>query len=435
MIISIAKANFSSNNIGTLSSFNILYNLGAGASTSGVNRVNKNEKYEAVITITENYVLNGSVVITMGGKVLDGVVSESGNSIRITISSVTGNVVVKVPTKSTIQVPDEPEVDGTPTQYTITYKYMCGGVSIKADTTEKVNAGIVKSFNKSNAPAVTGYIAQSVSPASATVNSNIIVTYTYTSADISGENTKLSLTQGYATNTELNNVLATRVKTDFIEGNFSVEVNDGYVIRAVYEYEKPSIKDGNGVMVVTSSQNLTKYEKTSTSKYYIITFCKTNANSNILPTESIVKNFTGKIYEGGYVEESPEVTGDYIEVDGIKIKMGQLLDTSLNESHAGRAYTVNPINSKVTISTSGSNFTMIPLLDVNNKLEDGIITLWTGADGAINNNKEGSIQYHDTLNIADIKALNSNANVHVMFKHKTATSFKLSDLQSAIKIN
>ena len=67
-----------------------------------------------------------------------------------------------------------------PNTYTITYKYMCGSTSIKAATTEVVNAGVTKTFSTSNAPAINGYTVSSVSPTSATIDKNTTVTYNYT---------------------------------------------------------------------------------------------------------------------------------------------------------------------------------------------------------------------------------------------------------------
>lgn len=80
-----------------------------------------------------------------------------------------------------IIIPDLPD---EPTEkYTITYKYECEGVGIKADTTELVNGGTVKVFNKSNAPDVEGYIAVSVVPPNATVDGDMTVTYNYMSVE------------------------------------------------------------------------------------------------------------------------------------------------------------------------------------------------------------------------------------------------------------
>lgn len=67
----------------------------------------------------------------------------------------------------------------TVTEYTITYRYLCDGQSIKTSTTEKVTSGTYKTFNTNNAPLIDGYTVLSVSPTSATINSNTTVTFTY----------------------------------------------------------------------------------------------------------------------------------------------------------------------------------------------------------------------------------------------------------------
>jgi hypothetical protein len=73
----------------------------------------------------------------------------------------------------------------TPVYYTITYKYVdANGTTIKTDTTETVIAGTVKNFT---APTISGYIFDSATHESATVDSDITVTYTYTADEVVGE--------------------------------------------------------------------------------------------------------------------------------------------------------------------------------------------------------------------------------------------------------
>ena len=71
--------------------------------------------------------------------------------------------------------------------YTITYNYKnTSGTVIKTATTEtNVKYGTVKTFSTSNAPAISGYTIQSVSPTSATITSNTTVTYTYAAGSAS----------------------------------------------------------------------------------------------------------------------------------------------------------------------------------------------------------------------------------------------------------
>ena len=99
-----------------------------------------------------------------------------------------------------------------PNTYTITYKYMCGSTSIKAATTEVVNAGVTKTFSTSNAPAINGYTVSSVSPTSATIDKNTTVTYNYTAnavqPPVSGNNNIMPIAR-YFVNSYLKNGLLT----------------------------------------------------------------------------------------------------------------------------------------------------------------------------------------------------------------------------------
>lgn len=99
MIIVLKNADFSQSNIGTLSTWRISRSLGAGATYAGPTSVDKRAALSATVTIAEGYeVGTAGVTITMGGTVLSGAHSISGNVITITIASVTGNVLIKVPT-------------------------------------------------------------------------------------------------------------------------------------------------------------------------------------------------------------------------------------------------------------------------------------------------------------------------------------------------
>lgn len=255
------------------------------------------------------------------------------------------------------------------------------------------------------------------------VTGNVIVTVVTVGSSTGGgeeETATLTLTQGYATGTVLDNALNTRVKTNFIEGAFSISLNDGYVIRAIYKYTSPAVS--NGTEVVASSQLLTSYTNTDSTGFYIITICKTDATASISPTENIVKSFSGVIYES---ETS---------VDGIEISMGQILSSGINSSHSGRAYTVTPLNDKTQISTAGSDFVMIPIIDEDGNLSNGSSTLYTSSDGTFNNSGNGTLEYHDTIKISDIKAISSTAKIYVMFKALSVTIFTLDELLPAITI-
>lgn len=114
MIITLKGADFSASNIGTLSSWRITRSLGAGATYEGVASVDKGAAFSATVTLAEGYEIGAAgVTVTMGGTVLSGAHSVSGNVITITIASVTGNVLIKVPTVNTAGG-DEPDIPVEP---------------------------------------------------------------------------------------------------------------------------------------------------------------------------------------------------------------------------------------------------------------------------------------------------------------------------------
>lgn len=101
MIITLKGANFSTNNIGTLSTWSVSRVLGDGATYSGATYVDKGAALNATITIAEGYEIGSAgVSVTMGGSPITAS-SISGNTITIKINAVTGNVVIKVPTVNT----------------------------------------------------------------------------------------------------------------------------------------------------------------------------------------------------------------------------------------------------------------------------------------------------------------------------------------------
>ena len=122
MIITLKNADFSQSNIGTLSTWRISHSLGAGATYNGPTSVDKDAALSATVTLAEGYEIGtAGVTITMGGTVLSGAHSISSNVINITISSVTGNVLIKVPTINTAtgeeeepEVPDSPDIPDVP---------------------------------------------------------------------------------------------------------------------------------------------------------------------------------------------------------------------------------------------------------------------------------------------------------------------------------
>lgn len=367
MIITLKGVSFASSNIGTLDTWRVSPILGNGATYSGDYYVDRDAALNATVTIADGYELVGDVVVMMGGVALASGVTTTGNTTTISIPSVTGNITIKVSTKNIATV------DPTPTP----------------------DPELPEEPDPTPDPEV---------PSATT----------------------LTLYQGYANESKID-TLATRVRTDFIEGPFSVTCNSGYVIRAIYEYAAPAAASGKAI--VAASDNKTSYEYTG-NKYCIITFCKTDANANVLPSENIVASFTGTVY---VAPEAPPSSGS-TTVDGIRLSMGQILGNSLKTDHTGRAYTVDTVNHLTTASTEGSDFVMIPVCDSDNNLNNGSTTMYTKSDGSFALSSAGgaTLKYHSTINIADMKAVAPDQNLYIMFKHNTATSFNLADLAAAV---
>lgn len=121
MIITIKGADFSSANIGTLSTYIISKSIGSGAAFDIPNFVDKNSSVNWVITLNEGYTF-GTYSVTMGSEVITPTVVD--NVMTITIAEVTGNVRIVVatinesgeeddPVAPPVE-PDEPEEPETP---------------------------------------------------------------------------------------------------------------------------------------------------------------------------------------------------------------------------------------------------------------------------------------------------------------------------------
>lgn len=100
MHLILSLADFSANNIGTIDSWSVSKTLGTGATYSGPTSVTKGGSFSATVTLGTNYeVGSAGVTFTMGG-VTQSSYSTSGQVITFTLSSVTGSIVIKVPTKN-----------------------------------------------------------------------------------------------------------------------------------------------------------------------------------------------------------------------------------------------------------------------------------------------------------------------------------------------
>jgi len=99
MIITLKGADFSQSNIGTLSTYSIRFDSNGITNTNTSVDRETNTGYTATITFKENYELDGAITVTMGG--VD-ITSTVVSGLNINITKVTGNVVIKVPTKNTV---------------------------------------------------------------------------------------------------------------------------------------------------------------------------------------------------------------------------------------------------------------------------------------------------------------------------------------------
>ena len=236
-------------------------------------------------------------------------------------------------------------------------------------------------------------------------------------------NAGLTLYQGYVDNKTVNDELNTRVKTDMIKGPFRIEVNDGYLIRAIWEYPTTNINNG-GTAVVKFEDNKKSYTFESVN-YAYITFSKSDVTQPLSPTEDIVKSFTTDI--------EIEVPIDSVTVNGIEIKLGQVLGTSLKTGNKTRAYTSTPINEKTTLTTPDP-YVMIPLGDIDDTLDNGSDTFYTN-NGTFNMENKGALTYHSTINVDDLKSAAPNRTYYVMFKRNDGTTINLEELQNSLTIN
>lgn len=122
MILTIKYADFSSANIGTLNTYVISKMIGEGATFDIPNFVDKNSAVEWVITLTEDYVF-GTYTIIMGSETITPTVN--GNTMTISIPSVTGHIRIVIPTyidAGEVETPDTPVEPDTPVMNTITWE-------------------------------------------------------------------------------------------------------------------------------------------------------------------------------------------------------------------------------------------------------------------------------------------------------------------------
>lgn len=167
MIITLAKADFSKNNIGVLNSFVVLTDLAAGLVYNGVTAPEKNQPFSANIAINPGYALD-EIIVSMGGVILEDACMITSNGVLIEIPSVTGMIVITASSYSTT----EPA--------TITYNYVdTEGNVLRAAKSESATKGTTREFSTVGQPWVAGYEIASVSPESATIKSDVEVNCVY----------------------------------------------------------------------------------------------------------------------------------------------------------------------------------------------------------------------------------------------------------------
>lgn len=269
MIITLVKADFSAKNIGTLSSFAVLTNI-LNATYSGPVSVEKDGAFTATITMHDGYVIPDNIIISMGGSTLTNAYSVSGNVITISIAAVTGVIVINM-----------------------------AGVAIED-----------------------AYVSV------------------------------LPLVQGYIDNTSVNSSQSNRIRSnDLISGPFSIELNNGYLIRAIYQYSGTDVSVG-GTAIVASSDQLASYEGGSVGMYYGVTLCKANSNDALAPTEDVIKNFAARKVvhfndEEGYVDTTiPGTNVAYTLTNNAWVSSG------IGSTYANRVCTTEKIRGKFTVTVN-----------------------------------------------------------------------------------
>lgn len=154
MIITLTRADFSASNIGTLSTWRITRSLGTGATYEGVTSVDKGAAFSGTVTIADGYELGSAgVTVTMGGTVISAA-TVNENVITISIASVTGNVVIKVPTINTStgdeeepDTPDIPEAPSTAAVVDLTLANVTGNILYNTGTGGSTYNATIKTPN------------------------------------------------------------------------------------------------------------------------------------------------------------------------------------------------------------------------------------------------------------------------------------------------
>lgn len=335
MIITLVKANFSANNIGSLGSFAVLTNI-LNATYSGPTSIEKDGAYTATITMYDGYAIPDTISVLMGGTALSDACTINGNVITINIAKVTGIIVInmagvaieggsitilplvqgyidnktlnssqlnRIRSEGLINGPFSLELnEGYAIRAIYEYDvadYSAGGTAIvtAAENLTAYTGGSVGKFY-----GIT--LCKTVPTENLSPTDNIVKSFACNSITPIVDNTQPEVNPDAGTDVAyvLRNGAwvqngsadgySNRIRTtERIKGKFTVNVNDGYAIRAVYEY--PSATSTAGTMVAATSNSRTTFTSTDANKYYGVTFTWSGSNENvdITPTENIVADW------------------------------------------------------------------------------------------------------------------------------------------------
>lgn len=268
MIIVLKNADFSQSNIGTLSTWRISCSLGAGATYEGPTSVDKDAALSATVTLAEGYEIGAAgITITMGGIVLGQGsywYNDSANTrILIEIPSVTGNVLIKVPTINTAGG-DEPEEPDTPsiTLDTIVYEGKSyRDIFIKSNLAPQINNNKMTTYAGKTFTDSTG---TTTIISNATPSLNYVPPYslyiTGTSSQQAKESTLYGNNSYFFVGANINVTQYTKGKAGVIIGNvgaYSEKLTTGF--ERVTFFEAVAGKNNALYIGSASSANLTAY--------------------------------------------------------------------------------------------------------------------------------------------------------------------------------
>lgn len=111
MIIRLKKADFSTNNIGSLDTWPIYIQMDAGVKYSGPNFVKKNGAYTGIFTVIPGYEIDvDQIEATMDGDALSSEITATKDKVTISISAVTKTLYIHIPTVS-VEIEEDEEGD------------------------------------------------------------------------------------------------------------------------------------------------------------------------------------------------------------------------------------------------------------------------------------------------------------------------------------